>query len=365
MLRKILYTAIALLSIFFITQNLEEIQLIFLAFKKSDLRWLSVAMLAHALWLVLIAGSFWACYRLMGIDEKLGHLVPLTIAANFINVVAPSYGVGALAVLIADGSQRGKPIGKITAATFVFLVSDYLGFLVALAAGFSILNQRGLLDGILVVAAAFAVTIAMVLLILTAIGVRSATQLDRAILWVVDLANRLLKPLLKREVINRSEAHTFALDIADGLLQIRRSPRKLILPGILALIRPAMMVVILFFVSLAFHTPFGIETLLASYSVSYLFIIASITPSGVGFVESAMVLIQNGMGVDPLTSTAIALTYRGITFWLTLAYGLIALRMIGRHTHHSSRDGADPARQSLTPSSEAGLIEGNPGVDLM
>ncbi|HUS84652.1 MAG TPA: lysylphosphatidylglycerol synthase domain-containing protein, partial [Anaerolineales bacterium] len=91
-----------------------------------------------------------------------------------------------------------------------------------------------------------------------------------------------------------------------------------------------------------FHNSFGIETLLASFSVSYLFIIASITPSGVGFVEGAMVLTQNAMGVDPLTSTAIALAYRGITFWLTLAYGFFAIRVIGFQPNEPSTNEAAP-----------------------
>jgi uncharacterized protein (TIRG00374 family) len=329
MLRKILYSAILLLTIYFVARNFNELKLILVAFSHSDGWWLFVAMLAQILWLVTIAANFWACYHLMGIHEKLSHLVPLTTAANFINVIAPSYGAGALAVLIADGSQRGKPVGKVSAAAFVYLVFDYLGFLVVLSLGFSILSRRGNLDALLIGAAVFAVSIAAGLLILIAIGVRSTDQLERTILRLVDFANRLLQPFFKRTLINRAKAQNFALDIADGLLQIRRSPRGLILPFFLALTRKTMMMVILFFVSLAFHNPFGIETLLASFSVSYLFIIASVTPSGVGFVEGAMILTQNAMGVDPLTSTAIAVTYRGITFWLTFAYGFIAIRMIG------------------------------------
>lgn len=344
MLRKLFYSAIFLLTIFFMARNFEELKLILITFTQSDSRWLFIAMLAHILWLVTIAGNFWACYHLMGIHEKLRHLVPLTTAANFINVIAPSYGAGALAVLITDGSRRGKPVGKVSTAAFVYLVYDYLGFLVVLSLGFSILSRRGLLDALLIGAAVFAVSIAVGLIILTAIGVHSADQLESAILWLVDLANRLLQPLFKRAVINRAKAQNFALDIADGLLQIRHSPRKLILPGVLALTRKSMMVIILFSVSLAFHNPFGIETLLASFSVSYLFTIASITPSGVGFVEGAMALTQNAMGVNPLTSTAIALTYRGITFWLTLAYGFIAIRMIGFHAGKSSTNGAAPEK---------------------
>ncbi len=363
MFRKIFYSAIFLLTIFFVSRNLDELKLIIITFGQSDGRWLFAATLAQILWLVTIAGNLWACYKLTGIHEKLIHLIPLTIAANFLNVIAPSYGAGSLAVLIADGSQRGKPVGKVSTAGLIYIVYDYLGFLVVLSLGFSILSRRGLLDAWLIGAAVFAVSIAVGLLILTAIGVHSTNQLKRVLIWLVDLANRILQPLFKRTVINRTKAQTFALDIADGLLQIRRSPRKLILPVFLAFIRKAMMVLTLFFVSLAFHNPFGIDTLLASFSVSYLFIIASITPSGVGFVEGAMVLTQNAMGVDPLTSTAIALAYRGITFWLTLGYGFIAIRMIGIQPNKSSTKGVAPVNPVKISSSEAGSVESNSDSD--
>lgn len=363
MLRKILYSAIFLLTLFFVVRNFNELKLILVTFSHSDYRWLFAAVLAQILWLVTIAGNFWACYHLMGIHEKISHLIPLTTAANFINVIAPSYGAGALAVLIADGSQRGKPVGKVSAAAFVYLVFDYLGFLVVLSLGFSILSRRGNLNTLLIGAAVFAVSIAVGLLILIAIGVHSTDQLERAILWLVDVANRFLQPFFKRTILNRAKAQNFAQDIGNGLLQIRRSPRGLILPFVMALARKAMMVVILFFVSLAFHNPFGIETLLASFSVSYLFIIASVTPSGVGFVEGAMILTQNAMGVDPLTSTAIALAYRGITFWLTFAYGFFAIRMIGFQRDKPAAKEPTLDEPEKIPSSEKGFIENNPDSD--
>jgi len=254
-------------------------------------------------------------------------------------------------------------VGKVSAAAFVYLVYDYLGFLVVLLLGFSILSRRGNLEVWLISAAVFAFSIAVGLLILIAIGVHSTDQLELTILRLVDLANRILQPFFKRSLINRAKAQNFALDIAEGLLQIRRSPRALILPFFLALTRKTVMMIILFFVSLAFHNPFGIETLLASFSVSYLFIIASVTPSGVGFVEGAMILTQNAMGVDPLTSTAIALAYRGITFWLTLAYGFIAIRMIGFQRDKPAVKDAALDELDRIPSSATGFTGNNPSSD--
>jgi hypothetical protein len=70
-----------------------------------------------------------------------------------------------------------------------------------------------------------------------------------------------------------------------------------------------------------------------------------------------MILTQNAMGVNPLTSTAIALAYRGITFWLTFAYGFIAIRMIGFRRDKPSAKDASLDKPDEIPSSEIGVIE--------
>ncbi len=160
MLRKIFYSAILLLTIFFVSRHFDELKLILVTFGQSDARWLFAATLAQIVWLVTIAGNLWACYRLLGIHEKLSNVFPLTIAANFINTIAPSYGLGSLAILIANGSQRGKPAGKVSTAGLVYLVYDYLGFLIVLSLGFFILSSRGLLDALLIGAAVYAVSLA-------------------------------------------------------------------------------------------------------------------------------------------------------------------------------------------------------------
>jgi hypothetical protein len=69
----------------------------------------------------------------------------------------------------------------------------------------------------------------------------------------------------------------------------------------------------------------------AGFAIGYLFLIVSPTPSGIGFVEGAMTLALTTLRVPLAAATIITLAYRGITLWLTLLYGAIAMRWIGRH----------------------------------
>jgi len=113
-LRKLLYVLVLILAIIFIRTHLAELQSVVNILSQGDWRWLLAAVGVQLLWLVNIAAALQSTYRLVGIREHLRHMIPLATAANFVNVVAPSYGLGALAVLISDGNQRGKQAAKVS-----------------------------------------------------------------------------------------------------------------------------------------------------------------------------------------------------------------------------------------------------------
>lgn len=346
-MRKLLYVLILILAIIFIQTHLDELKSVVNTFSQGDWRWLLAAVGVQFLWLVNIAAALQSTYRLVGVRERLQHMIPLATAANFVNVVAPSYGLGALAVLISDGNQRGKRAAKVSTGAVLYLVYDYLGFLIVLLPGTIILANKGVLDAVLITASIIASSVALITILLTLLGIRSADKLGRAVLWLTDKANRALRPLLRREVIDQPQAQEFARDFAEGLQHVRRSPGRLLLPFLFALSRKAVMMTILYLVSMAFHTPLDPFTLVAVFSTSYLFTIASVTPSGVGFVEGAMLVYLNSLQVPLATSAAISLAYRGITFWLTLIYGMIAIRIVDYHNGRLKESSRIPSRAPL------------------
>jgi uncharacterized protein (TIRG00374 family) len=328
-MRKAFYTIIITLAVYYIFTHRVELRSVLDVFKQADWRWMLAALGAHLLWLVVIAAAFQSTYRLVGIRESLTRLVPLTTAANLINVIAPSYGAGAMAVLIADGRQRKKPAAKVSTAAILYLVYDYLGFMIVLPIGLVILYRNGVLNTVIIAASIFAATIGVTLIIMAILGIQSNKKLGKAIIWLIKTLNRILRPVLRRELIEDAEAESFTRDVSDGLQHIRHSPGNLLVPAILALARKAAMMLILWMSSMAFRHPFNFQTLFAGFTTSYLFTIASITPSGVGFVEGAMTVYISEMNVPLATAAVISLAYRGFTLWLTLLYGLIAIRWVG------------------------------------
>ncbi len=337
MLRRLIYVSIIGLAIFYVVRHFAELGLILSTVWQGDHRWMLVALVAQIAWLAILSANLLACYRLVGVRERLDRIMILVLSANFMSVVAPSLGAGTLAVLLADARNRGNAAGRVSTASFLYVMFDYLGLLVVISIGTVILIQHGLLSPFIVGGASFIIIIGCGLVTLTALGIRSAEQLQHVIHYGVHLVNHLLHPIMRRNILDPEKADHFALDIAEGLHQIRRAPAGLIIPFVLALARKSMMIVILYLVSLAFDAQFDIPTLIVSFMVSYLFTIASVTPSGVGFVEGAMAVTQTGMGVSPVDSAAVILAYRGVTFWLVALYGFIAIRRVGITRAGSSR----------------------------
>jgi uncharacterized protein (TIRG00374 family) len=329
MIRKIVYAIVLVLLAYFVFTNLDEVRLIIHTISRANGFWLLGTFGLQAIWLVVIAFNGKSCYRLVGVEETISHFIPLAAAANFVNIVAPSYGAGALAVFLYDGHQRGKPAARISTAAFLYIVYDYAALLFMVVPAIAILHTRGALDTIVFGAAMFVMSVALILLFLTALGIRSVDQMIRAALGMVDLINRVMRSLFHRDIIKKRRVRNFLTDLAEGLTHVHRTPKDVILPFVLSLLRHLLLMSILLLVSFAFHSPFDLGTLVASYGISVVFTIASVTPSGVGFVEGAMGLTQNALGIDPLASAAIAIVYRGITFWSVLFYGVFAIRWVG------------------------------------
>ncbi len=79
---------------------------------------------------------------------------------------------------------------------------------------------------------------------------------------------------------------------------------------------------------IAFEVPLAPGTLVAGFSLGYLFLIVSPTPAGIGFVEGGLTLALTSLKVPLGAAAVIALSYRGITFWLPLAFGAYAFRLL-------------------------------------
>jgi uncharacterized protein (TIRG00374 family) len=346
MIRKILIVIILSFGIYFIFSKQNEVEQVILTFQQGDWHWLALAIVVHLGYVLNIGASLRAIYKLLGMEEKIGRLALLGAAANFVIVVAPSVGMGGLAVLAADAQERGLSTGRASTAGAVYTFFDYLATLVVVVIGLFILFQRNQLHPAEITAALILTALAIGLGFLLYLGMRSGEKLARALQWLGNLANRVLRPFTKENFIDGKRAYDFGIDAAEGLRLARQSPGGLWVPFALGLSTKLLMMTILFLMFLAFKQPYSVATIIAGFSMGKLFTIVSPTPSGVGFVETAMTLALNSLGVPLAPAALVVLGYRGFTLWLTLLYGLIGIRWVGLTTSKATQTTPLPTASS-------------------
>lgn len=328
-MRRLLILLLITLGVVFLLSRSEQLEQALSTLGRGDTRWIVLALVVHLAWMFNIAASFRAIYRLLGIEENIVHLALVAAAAQFVSVVAPSGGMGGAAVLIADARKRGLPVGRVTTGAALFLFFEQASLLAVVALGLAILFQVGQLGAAEVLAAIILAGIALFIGVLLLLGMRSPELLRRTLAWAGGIANRVVRLFARREPFDLSRAGALSQDVNEGLQAIRRSPRGLMLPAALAFSSKALLITILTLVFIAFRQPFTPGMLIAGFSIGYLFYIVSPTPSGIGFVEGAMTLVLTPLGVPFAVAAVIAVAFRGVTFWLTIAYGMLAMRWIG------------------------------------
>jgi len=329
-MRKLVIPLILLLGLIFLFLNKTELQEVVATFQRGNLVFLLVALIVQVVWTLNVAYSYKTLYRAVGIDERPLRLFLLVNAAFFVNVVAPTVGMGGVAVFAADAEKRGISSGRASVAGILVGLFDYLGFLCLLVWGLVVLIRRNNLNASALTASAILFFMASVLSFLVYLGMHSEAELARALAWIAHQLNRFFRLFIHKDYLSEERAYTFAHEVSTALGQLRHKPINLIKPLLLGLSSKLLLVLILLLVFIAFQVPFSTGTIIGGFSIGYLFHIVSPTPAGVGFVEGAMTIGLTSLNVHFGTATVITLAYRGITFWLPLLFGSFSLRWVGQ-----------------------------------
>lgn len=326
-MRRLLVTVALFLGVVFVLLRLAEIQAIGETLKHGDWRYLMLAIMLEVFWLMNVAGSYWTIYRTIGLRERFNTLLLTASGANFVNIVAPAAGASGMAVFISTARKRGYSPARVAIAGIVYILFDYAGFMVVLAAGLAVLIRRHILTPIELAGTVILLLIALSFFGLLALGLRSTASLERTLIWIARLANRVGR-LFHRQLVSETRVRDFAREFSQGIQEARNKPEELVFPAILALTNKALLITIFFLVFRAFQVPLTIGTLIAGFSIGYLFWIVSPTPAGVGFVEGALTIVLSSLYIPLSAAAVITLAFRGITFWIPLAFGGLALRIL-------------------------------------
>jgi uncharacterized protein (TIRG00374 family) len=329
-MRKFIFIIVLFLGAAFVYLSFGELQTITQTLQQGNFWFVLIALLVEFGWFAVAGLTFRSLYLVLGIDETVYKLSLLTAAANFVNIVAPSAGMGGMVVFMSNAHRRGHSRGKITVASMLYIFLDYIAFMCVLTLGLIVLFRRNDLHTSEIAASAIIFAIAAALGFLMYLGSRSASALGNALAWMARIVNRVFRPFIRREYLSEARAHEFAHDMADDLKSLPERPRSLVIPLLYAFANKSLLMCVLLFLFMAFQVPFSAGTIIGGFAISYLFLIVSPTPSGIGIVEGVMPLALSSLRVPWSQAVIITLAYRGITFWIPMGVGAFALRYLER-----------------------------------
>lgn len=327
-MKKLIIVIILFLGIAVVAISFSELETIVGTLRHAHLPYFILGILVQFVWFVILGRMYQSVYHLLGIDEQVLTLSRIAQAANFINVVAPTAGVGGIAIFAAEARRRGHPAGKVTVAAALFLLLDQAAFLCVLAVGLIVLVRREDLHAGETSASFLLLCIAIGYAFILYLGYRSEEKLGNLLAKIVRVINRVVKLFRKKEYLSESRAHEFAHEVSEGLSGLTERPSSLVRPVLWGILDKILLMLILICAFLSFEVPFSAGTIIAGFSIAYLFLIVSPTPSGIGIVEGLMPIALTTLSVDWSQAVVITLTYRTITFWVPFGIGAWAFRSL-------------------------------------
>jgi uncharacterized protein (TIRG00374 family) len=336
-MNKLLVAIILFLGIAVIALSLEELETTLETLERAKLRFFFLALLVQCLWFITTGRMYQSIFHLLGIHEGVLTLSRIAAAANFVNIVAPTAGAGGVALFAAEARRRGHPTGKVTVAAALFLLLDQAAFLVILALGLIVLFRRNDLDPGEIYASLFLLLIALTYASVLYLGYRSAERLGSLLAKIARGINRLVKFFRRDEYLSEERAHEFAREISEGFQGLTEKPISLVRPVLWGIFDKCLLMLILLLSFLSFGVPFSTGTIVGGFSMAYLFLIVSPTPSGIGIVEGLMPLALVSLNVRWSQAVLITLTYRTVTFWFPFGIGAWAFRSL-----HTSKTAPQP-----------------------
>ena len=338
-MNKFIFVVILFLGVALVILSFGELETILKTLKSGNHWYLLLALTLQMLWFLVVGQMYQSIYRLLGMDDSTLNLSVVAAAAAFVNVVMPTGGMGGIALFAAEARRRGHPSGKATVAAALFLLFDQAAFLCILAMGLIVLVRRGNLSAGEITAALLLLALALVIAFLLYLGYRSAVTLGNVLARGSHIVNRLTRFVIHRDYLSEERAHAFAHEIAEGLSGLTEKPNVMVRPVLWGLLNKGMLMAILTAAFLAFDVPFSAGTIVGGFSIGYLFLIVSPTPSGIGVVEGLMPLALSSLRVAWSQGVIVTLAYRAVTFWVPLGVGALAFRRLHVNGNGVRQDG--------------------------
>ncbi len=329
-LRRALWILAPILLLLVVVSRTAELRTLERIFSGADPRWLLAALLLQVAFAVNQGAFYQAIFRLLDTRVSLGTAVWLSLTTAFVSMASPAGTVTGVAYFVMAARTRNVPPARAFWTSLIYYFFDYSAFLVVLVVGLLVLLlRRDLHAAQFVVIAAFYAVVLLIAVVAIRVVSRPAV-IPRLLAFLTGIVDRVSLRLRGRPAFSAGRAIVWAGDLQEVIASVRGSPRRAARPFVHALVVEALGLGTLAVVFRAIGAPLHPGVLVAGYAIGVFFMVASVTPSGVGVMEGAMIVTFTSLFVPLEAAVAGALLFRLFTFWLPLAAGFVTLHVIPR-----------------------------------
>ncbi len=247
---------------------------------------------------------------------KLGwrKILPVYIASKFTNVALPVSTFGTVGIFLRNSKKQGASTLNTGIGISLTMFYDVTSFAIVALVSLGILalfgQARAYLYVTLIILVAGVLLASLFIFKLS----KDRTPPNKFFLWLI----KKIAKLAGYKNVQASQIGAIFTEVgADFTMKQREFWVGLWLAIVVHLINMSTLALIF----LAFSGHLNILAVLAAYVAGVLYAIVSITPQGIGVVETVMIATIHSFGLDLSTSAVITLVFRSILYWLPVFPG--------------------------------------------
>lgn len=328
MKRRWIFWILVIIFIWVVISRYSEIKKLADTLLTGQWQWVIAAILCCFVYYLAYTALYWSALQTVGVKSRLVELLPIMFSSIFMNVAVPIGGASGMSLFVDDAGRRGQSAARAAIGTLLVMVADFSAFLIVLVTGMVYLITHHSLKYYESIVAVVLLLVIGTMTGFLLLGLWRPEWLQKILTWVQKFANRIARLIRRPDFLDDAWVEKNRAEFTEASIAIAAQPGLLIRTMAIAFAAHMVNLTTLFFLFMAFHEKVHFGVLVAGYAMGILFWIISITPQGIGVVEGMMTLVFASLGVPIERATVIALSFRGLTFWLPLAIGFILLRRL-------------------------------------
>lgn len=253
--------------------------------------------------------------------------MPLVLIASFFDLSVPTGGFSGILMFVIGQIKLGVRAATSFLVALLYHLFYYSVFLFFLLISLIYLFFQHNLTSYQIWTAIFFFIFIVILILVSVLILQSPKRLNNFLTYVLKKL-KFLSSVFKVPSVEKTQIESLISQTFQFFKIAKENPRDILKPTLWAFLLFLWGALILGLVFLMFGYKISLSALLVSYTIGFMFTVFSITPSGLGFTETAMTFVLVSLKVPIELASLVTLVFRFFSFWLPFFLGFATFRIM-------------------------------------